>query len=72
MAWCAAHGCTALPATAQTLVFYLAARAEQGTRPATLSVALGAIAYEHERAGHPSPTDQPEGKKTLGVGFVVV
>jgi integrase len=64
VAWCATHGCIALPATAQTLVVYLAARAEQGTRPATLSVALSAIAYEHERAGHPSPTDHRDVKKT--------
>lgn len=64
VAWCAAHGCTALPATGRTLVVYLAARAEHGTRPATLSVALSAIAYEHERAGHSSPTDQRDVKKT--------
>lgn len=64
VAWCSAHGCNALPATAQTLVVYLAARAEHGTRPATLSVALSAIAYEHERAGHPSPTDHRDVKKT--------
>jgi hypothetical protein len=64
VAWCSAHRCMALPATAQTLVVYLAARAEQGTRPATLSVALSAIAYEHERAGHPSPTDHRDVKKT--------
>jgi integrase len=62
--WCAAHGCTPLPATAQTLVFYLASRADKGTRPATLSVALSAVAYEHERAGHPSPTDHRDVKKT--------
>jgi site-specific recombinase XerD len=64
VAWCSSHGCAALPASAQTLVVFLAARAEQGTRPATLSVALSAIAYEHERAGHPSPTDHRDVKKT--------
>jgi hypothetical protein len=64
VAWCAAHGCTALPATARTLVVYLASRADQGTRPATLSVALSAVAYEHERAGHPSPTAHRDVKKT--------
>lgn len=62
--WCAEHECKALPASSQTLVFYLAARAEDAVRPATLSVSLSAIAYEHERAGHPSPTDDRNVKKT--------
>lgn len=62
--WCAEHDCEPLPATAQTIVFYLAARAEDNVRPATLSVSLSAIAYEHERAGHPSPTDDRNVKKT--------
>jgi len=63
-AWCTAHGCNALPASAQTLMLYLAARADECVRPATLSVTLSAIGYEHERAGQPSPTDDPKVKKT--------
>lgn len=63
-AWCAAHGCNALPASAQTLLLYLAARAEEGLRPATLSVTMSAIAYEHERAGAPTPTTHLDVKKT--------
>lgn len=62
--WCAEHDCSPLPASAQTLVFFLAARAEDGVRPSTLSVCIAAIAYEHERAGHPSPTDDRNVKKT--------
>lgn len=45
-------------------MFFLAARAEKGIRPSTLSVCISAIAYEHERAGHPSPTDDRSVKKT--------
>ena len=63
-AWCVAHGRDALPASERTLMAYLAARAEERVRPATLSVTLSAIAYEHERAAHPSPTDHRDVKKT--------
>jgi integrase len=63
-AWCTTHGRVALPSSPQTLLLYLAARADQGVRPATLGVSLAAVAYEHERAGHPSPTDHRDVKKT--------
>jgi len=63
-AWCTAHGRTAAPATPQTLVMYLAARADQGIRPSTLSVTLSAITYEHERTGHPSPAGHRDVKQT--------
>lgn len=63
-AWCASHGRAPLPANAQTLMLYLAARADEGLRPATLSVSLSAIAQAHEHAGHPSPTDDRDVKKT--------
>ena len=62
--WCTEHDCVSLPATPQTLVFFLAARADEGIRPATLSVALSAIAYEHERTNQPSPTDDRNVKQT--------
>jgi site-specific recombinase XerD len=54
--WCATQGRMPLPATPQTLALYLAARASSGIRPATLCITLSAVAYEHERSGHVSPS----------------
>jgi integrase len=63
-AWCGEQGFCALPAAPQTVALFLAARADQGRRPATLSVTLSAIAQAHELAGHPSPTADLLVKKT--------
>ncbi len=54
-AWCSEQGLCTLPAMPQTVARYLAARADQGRRPATLNVALSAIAQAHEHAGLQSP-----------------
>jgi site-specific recombinase XerD len=63
-AWCTTQQRCGLPAAPQTLALYLADRANHGIRPATLSVTLSAIAQAHELAGHPSPTDDRDVKKT--------
>jgi hypothetical protein len=66
----------ALPAAApQTVASYLALRANQGRRPATLRVTLRAILQRHESDGHASPTADPFVKKTWWVftaDFLVV
>src|SRR5438128_6092965 len=56
--WCAAHALQALPATPQTLVLYLTARAEQVT-PGTLASRVAAIRFAHQQRGHASPTTHP-------------
>lgn len=62
--WCAAQGLCALPAAPQTVASYLAQRANEGRRPATLRITIAAILQIHERAGHTSPTADPFVKKT--------
>ena len=62
--WCVGQHLCALPAAPQTLAAYLALRADQGRRPATLRVTLAAVLQTHERAGHASPTTDPFVKKT--------
>jgi integrase len=54
-AWCAEHGVCELPAAPQSLALYLAARADEGRKVATLALALSAISQAHQVAGHPSP-----------------
>ncbi len=51
-------------ANPQTLAAYLALRADQGRRPATLRVTLRAKLQVHEREGHASPPGDPFVKKT--------
>lgn len=58
-AWCEPQGLAVLPAEPKTVAMYLAARADQGVRPATLSVTLSAIAGEHRRAQLASPGKDP-------------
>ena len=57
--WCAAHGRGALPASGETVALYLAHRAGNGCKPATIEVDLSAIAQAHKVAGHPSPRQEP-------------
>lgn len=54
-AWCAREALCELPAAPQTLALYLAARADEGRKVATLALALSAISEAHRVAGHPSP-----------------
>jgi integrase len=53
--WCAENGLCELPAAPQTLCLYLAARADEGRKVATLAQALAAISETHQVAGHKSP-----------------
>src|SRR6185369_6069047 len=52
--WCAAHQLISLPATPETVTFYLAALAADH-KPATLRRKLTSISKAHQAAGHPSP-----------------
>jgi site-specific recombinase XerD len=61
-AWCAARGLNALPPSPATLAAFLAAEAQRGRRPSTISRRLAAIKYALESAGllgetEKSPTD---------------
>jgi len=53
--WCTANGLCELPAAPQTLCLYLATRADEGRKVATLAQALAAISETHQVAGHKSP-----------------
>jgi site-specific recombinase XerD len=64
-AWCASHGLAALPALPGTVATFLAAQAEDGAKPSTLSRRLAAIRCVHARANHPSPTAHEVVKATL-------
>jgi integrase len=56
--WCVTRGDSALPATASSVVEYLAELAKE-RRPATVERRLAAISAEHRAVGLPSPTDDP-------------
>jgi site-specific recombinase XerD len=58
VSWCAAHTLQALPATPQTLVLYLTARADEVT-PGTLASRIAAIRFAHQQSGYASPTTHP-------------
>lgn len=53
--WCDAQGLCALPAAPGTVALFLTARAQDGRKVATLSVALAAISQCHQLAGLDSP-----------------
>ena len=63
-AWCRQQGVCELPAAPQTLALYLAARADEGRKVATLALALSAISQAHQVAGHPSPRSDRLVKET--------
>lgn len=50
--WCTSTGRTELPATAETLASYVDHLATEGSAPATIDRALGAIASRHHADGH--------------------
>ena len=72
--WCEGKDLASLPAAPEAVALYLAARAEQGRKPATIALDLAAIGAAHKAAGHPSPS-LPESvrqvlagiRRTLGV-----
>lgn len=53
--WCEANGLCELPAAPQAVSLYLAARADEGRKVATLAQALAAISQAHQVAGYKSP-----------------
>ena len=56
-AWCGIQGLTSLLAEPATVAGFLAAAANAGSKPATLTRRMAAIRYAHRLAGHPTPTD---------------
>jgi integrase len=55
--WCDEHGVTPLPASAETVAFYMADLAKTA-KPATIDLRLAAISAAHRAAGHDSPTKE--------------
>lgn len=58
--WCAEQSLNALPATGATVAAYLAHRADEGARPASMDLYLAAISEAHRCAGHASPRESAE------------
>jgi integrase len=56
--WCLRHRTSALPANAGAVAGFLAMRAKEGRKYATIQRDLSAIVAAHVAAGHPSPLDQ--------------
>ena len=55
-AWCAAHGLTPLPASAEQVAVFIAQQAQSGTAVSTLVRRIAAIGHHHKVAGQPPPT----------------
>ena len=53
--WATHRGVRALPATPETVAAFLAAEAERGTKPATISRRVAAIRYAHRPGGAAGP-----------------
>jgi site-specific recombinase XerD len=64
-AWCRGRGLTALPATCEAVVAFLAAQASAGKRASTLQRRLAAIAYMHKISNVASPIGSESIKATL-------
>lgn len=56
-AWCEGRGLGSLPAAPGTVALYLAARADEGCKPATVALDLATISEAHRAAGFPSPRE---------------
>ena len=56
-AWCDAHSLCALPATPETVAYFVASEATAGKAAATIGHRLAAIRHIHRESGHLSPTD---------------
>lgn len=68
-AWMEGRGLDPLPASPEAVAAYLADRAQQGLRPATLKQAAAAIAQAHREAASPNPC-QAEGVRRTLAGLV--
>jgi site-specific recombinase XerD len=64
-AWCRGRGVSALPASPEAVVAFLAHDVETGSRPSTLGRRVAAIRYAHKLAGRPIPTDDERVKATM-------
>lgn len=53
--WCAAHSFESLPASPEVVAMYIASRADEGRKPATIALALAAITAVHKARDLPSP-----------------
>jgi site-specific recombinase XerD len=65
ISWCRGRGLTALPATCEAVVAFLAQQATAGKRASTLQRRLAAIGYMHKIANVPSPIGSEAIKATL-------
>ncbi len=59
VAWCAAVGLRPLPAAPETVALYVTALAREGLSPASIDVALAALAKQHEAHALGSPCASP-------------
>jgi site-specific recombinase XerD len=64
-AWCAERGREALGASPETVAMFLAAQAEDGSRPSTLSRRAASIRYIHASAGLEPPTSSELVRATM-------
>lgn len=67
-AWCQWKGCSSLPASPQTVAAYVTALADNGTKPATLTVRLAAIGANHREHRLEDPT-KDDGLRALMSGI---
>lgn len=58
-AWCTEHAVASLPASAETVSFYVTDLALQGRKFSTLTQHLAAISFEHQQAGLATPSRSP-------------
>ena len=59
VAWCDARAISVLPADPRAVATFLAAAADNGSKPATIGRRLAAIGYHHRQAGFEPPQTQP-------------
>ena len=64
-AWCAIRRRTPLPATGETIAYYVSVMAASGHKPASIDRARAAIRKAHLLAGMPDPTHTAEVETTL-------
>lgn len=65
VAWCKENRLPPMPATPQTVVLYLTARAKGGAKVASLQRYMASISAAHKTAGEASPTHDPIVKRTM-------
>ena len=63
--WAKERGVSALPAAPEAVAAFLAAQAERGIKPSTISRRVAAIRYAHRLAGLPAPTDDERVRATV-------